>query len=195
MDLQLEFRNNRLHVDSINLNYQPSRLPGSQISDGVGWVGSHEQVGPWSPEGGLQLPGWRPDFAVNQRKLNLRIVELLGVVPLAELEVNCCRLNDLDAGWPHAVTGSHLIVHLLHGTIKGGITVLLVHVVVPSPALVTQPDAIVLDCGRVTLKDLWKIKQVLKQTWKRKETLHLNLQTTSASRDNDEQKQIFYSPR
>ena len=52
------------------------------------------------------------------------------------------------------MTGSHLIVHLLHGTIQGGITVLLVHVVVPSPALVTQPDAIVLDCGRVTLKDL-----------------------------------------
>jgi len=81
-------------------------------------------------------------------------VELLGVVPLAELEVDCCCLNDLDAGGPHTVTGGHLVVHLLHSTIQGGVTVLLVHVVVTCSALVTQPDAVVLDCGRVALKDL-----------------------------------------
>lgn len=52
------------------------------------------------------------------------------------------------------MTGSRLIVHLLHGTIQGGITVLLVQVVVTCPALVTQPDATVLDFFRVTLRSV-----------------------------------------
>jgi len=92
-------------------------------------------------------------------------VELLGVVPLAQLEVDRRCLDDLDAGGPHAVAGGHLVVHLLHGTVQGGVTVLLVHVVVTCPALVTQPDAIVLDSGWVALKDLRNIKRIKKQIW------------------------------
>jgi hypothetical protein len=52
------------------------------------------------------------------------------------------------------VAGSHLCVHLLNCTIEGSVTVLLVHVVVSGPALVTQPDTKVLDSGRVLLKNL-----------------------------------------
>jgi hypothetical protein len=52
------------------------------------------------------------------------------------------------------VARGHFCVHLVHGTIQGGVTVLLVHVVVPGPALVAQPDAEVLDGGGVLLKDL-----------------------------------------
>jgi hypothetical protein len=81
-------------------------------------------------------------------------VELLGVVPLAQLEMDCGGLDDLDARGSHAVARSHLSVHLLHCTIQSGVTVLLVHVVVAGPALVAQPDAIVLDIGWVPLKDL-----------------------------------------
>lgn len=90
-------------------------------------------------------------------------MELLGVVPFAELEVNCGGLDDLNAGEPHTVTRGHLGVHLLHSTIQSSVTVFLVHVVVTCSALVTQPDAIVLDCGWVTLEDLRDIQQNSKQ--------------------------------
>lgn len=49
---------------------------------------------------------------------------------------------------------SHLSVHLLDRAIEGGVAVLVVHVVVSCPALVTQPDTKVLDCGGVLLKNL-----------------------------------------
>lgn len=81
-------------------------------------------------------------------------MELLRVVPLAQLEVHCRSLDDLDAGGTHAVARSHLRVHLLHPAVQGRVAVLLVHVVVPRPALVTEPDAVVLDGGGVLLKDL-----------------------------------------
>jgi hypothetical protein len=85
-------------------------------------------------------------------------VELLSVVTLAEFKVDSSSLDDLNARESDTVAGSHLSVHLLNGTIQGGITVLLVHVVVTSPTLVTQPDAIVLDSRWVLLKNL-QIKQ------------------------------------
>jgi hypothetical protein len=119
---------------------------------------SHEKVGPGSLESGPELPGRRPDLAVHKRELDLGVVELLGVVPLAQLEVDRRCLDDLYAGGPHAVAGGHLVVHLLHCAVQGGVAVLLVHVVVTSPALVAQPDAIVLDGGRVALKDLRNIE-------------------------------------
>jgi len=81
-------------------------------------------------------------------------MKLLSVITLADAEVDSGSLDDLDAGGPDTVAGSHLCVHLLNRTIEGGVTVLLVHVVVSSPALVTQPDTKVLDCGGVLLKNL-----------------------------------------
>ena len=115
---------------------------------------SHEQVRPRCLEGGLQLPGGRPDLAVHERELDIRVVELLSVVPLAELEVDSGGLDDLDARESHTMARSHLGVHLFRGTIQCSVTVLLVHVVVTGSALVTQPDAIVLDRGWVALEDL-----------------------------------------
>ena len=52
------------------------------------------------------------------------------------------------------MTRSHLIIHLLNCSIESKVTVLLVHVVVASPALITHPDTIVLDGGGVLLKNL-----------------------------------------
>lgn len=81
-------------------------------------------------------------------------MELLGALPLAHGSRYGSCLDDLNAGKPYAVSRGHLIVHLFHCTVQGGITELLVHVVIPSSTLISQPYAIVLDCGRVLLKDL-----------------------------------------
>jgi len=114
----------------------------------------HEGVGPGCLICGLQAPGWWADLAVGQWELNFGIVKLLGVLTLAERYWNSCSLNDLDARGTHPMARSHLIVHLLHCSIESQISVLLVHVVVASPALIAHPDTIVLDGGGVLLKNL-----------------------------------------
>lgn len=81
-------------------------------------------------------------------------MELFGAFPLAQLSRNSGSFNDLDAWMSHPVSRSHLVVHLFHSTVESGVTIFLVHVMVPSSALVPQPDAIVLDFGRILLKDL-----------------------------------------
>ena len=79
---------------------------------------------------------------------------LQGVGALAGACGNGGRFDDLDAGEAHAVAGPHLLVQLLDGAVEGGVAVLLVHVVVASPALVADPDAEVLDGGGLLLEDL-----------------------------------------
>ncbi|CAF2095624.1 unnamed protein product [Brassica napus] len=99
--------------------------------------------------GGLELPGWWSHLAEHQWELDLTIVKLFGALPLAKLCRNSGCLDDLDAREPHTVSGRHLGVHLLNGTVQSSVTVLLVHVVVPSSALVPQPDSKVLDRCRI----------------------------------------------
>jgi len=49
-------------------------------------------------EGGLKLPYWWLDIAVNQRKFDLRIIlNCLVLFILQSFKVNCCHLGDLDA--------------------------------------------------------------------------------------------------
>ena len=81
-------------------------------------------------------------------------MELLCALPLAELSWNSGRLDDLDAVMTDPVARSHFSVHLFYTTIQCGITVLLVHVMIPSPTLVAQPNTIVLDFCWVFLKNL-----------------------------------------
>lgn len=81
-------------------------------------------------------------------------MELLGAIPLAQLGWDGGCLDNLDAVMTNPVTRSHLGVHLLNTTIQGGITVLLVHVVIASSTLVPQPDPVVLDGSRVLLENL-----------------------------------------
>lgn len=87
-------------------------------------------------------------------------MELLGIVPLAETEMDSSCFDDLNARGSHTVARGHLSVHLLHCTIESCVTVLLVHVVVAGSALVAQPNAKVLDCGRILLKYLTQQKQL-----------------------------------
>jgi hypothetical protein len=79
-------------------------------------------------------------------------VELLGVVTLGGSRSDSGGFDDVDARVLSAVTRSHLLVHLSHGPVEGGVAVLLVHVVVTSPGLVTHPDAKVLHSGRAGLE-------------------------------------------
>lgn len=81
-------------------------------------------------------------------------MELLSALSLAQLCRDCRGLDNLNAREPHSMARSHLSVHLLHCTIECGVTVLLVHVVVPSSALITQPDTIILDFRGVLLENL-----------------------------------------
>ena len=81
-------------------------------------------------------------------------MELLGALSLAQLCRDCSGLDDLNAREPHSVARSHLGVHLLHSTVESCVTELLVHVVVSSSALVTQPDTVVLNLRGVLLENL-----------------------------------------
>jgi len=81
-------------------------------------------------------------------------MELLGALTLAELGRDGRRLDDLDAREPNPVTRCHLGVHLLNRAIQSGVPILLVHVVIAGSALIPQPDAVVLDLGRILLKYL-----------------------------------------
>ncbi|KAH0849323.1 LOW QUALITY PROTEIN: hypothetical protein HID58_017677 [Brassica napus] len=67
--------------------------------------------------GGLELPGWWSHLTEHQRELDLTIVKLFGALPLAKLGRNSRCLNDLDAREPDTVSGRHLGVHLLNGTV------------------------------------------------------------------------------
>lgn len=89
-------------------------------------------------------------------------MELFGALPFAELSWDGGSLDDLNAGKPDPMAGSHLIVHLLDCTIQCGITVLLIHVVIASPTLIPQPNTIVLNFCWVLLKNLIKTETMLR---------------------------------
>lgn len=119
----------------------------------------HKQVGSRCLVGCLELPAWWPHLPEHQGELNLGVMELFGTLPLAELGRYSGSFDNLNAMRTDPVTRSHLSVHLLNSTIQSGITVLLVHVMITSSALVSQPNAVVLDCRRVLLKNLQKGQQ------------------------------------
>lgn len=117
----------------------------------------HKQVGPRCLVCSLQLPGRWPHFPEHQWELDLGVVELLGAFPLAKFSRDGSSLDDLDTRKPDPVARSHLNVHLLHSSVEGCVTVLLVHVVITCPALIPQPNTIVLDSSWVLLKYLQAI--------------------------------------
>lgn len=109
----------------------------------------------------LKTPRRWPDLSGSQRELDLRVVELFGIHTLAQRHRDGSSLDDLDAGEAHPMTGSHLVIHLLHCSIKCKITVLLVHIVVAGSALISHPDPVVLDGGWILLKDLNRETDIL----------------------------------
>lgn len=114
----------------------------------------HKQVGPWCLECCLQLPSWGPNLLKYQWKLDFGVMELLGAFPLAKLCWDGCCLDDLDAWKPHPVTRGHLIVHILYCTIQSCVSVLLVHIVITSSTLVSQPNPIIIYLSWILLKNL-----------------------------------------
>lgn len=88
-------------------------------------------------------------------------MELLCAFSLAQLGWYCGCPDDLNAWRPYSVTRSHLSVHLLNSTVKSSVSIFLVHIVIPSSALISQPDSIVLNFGRILLKNLqYKLKKL-----------------------------------
>ena len=102
----------------------------------------------------LELPRRGPNLPEHQWELDLGVVELLGALPLAEFCWDSCSLDDLDAWRSHPVTRCHLSVHVFNSTIQSCVSVLLVHVVITSPTLVSQPDSVVVDGSWIFLKNL-----------------------------------------
>jgi hypothetical protein len=118
------------------------------------WESLHKCIGVSSLVCCLQLPARRPDLAAYQRELDLWVMELLSVLTLAQWDRYGGCFDDLNAGETHMVTRYHLIIHLLNCSIQGCVTVLLVHVMIPCPALKPHLDTKVLGCCWVLLKNL-----------------------------------------
>ncbi|KAL2538228.1 Uncharacterized protein Fot_19619 [Forsythia ovata] len=76
---------------------------------------------------------------LNTKELDLSVMELFGALTLAKFSRDSGCLDNLDAMMVNSMTRGHLSVYLFHSTI--------------------QSDTIVLDCGRVLLKDLIKFPQ------------------------------------
>lgn len=120
----------------------------------VTYTESHEQVWPGCLVCCLEPPSWGSNLFEHQWEFDFRIVELLGTLPFAQLSRDGGSLNYLDAWMPHSMTRCHFIVHLLNSTIQSRVTVLLVHIMITSATLISQPNSIVLNLGRILLKDL-----------------------------------------
>lgn len=84
-------------------------------------------------------------------------MKLLGALSLAKFGGYGGCFDDLNAWRPYPVARSHLIVHMFDSSVESCVPVLLVHVVVTSSTLISQPDPIVLDLGRFSLKNLQNI--------------------------------------
>ena len=87
-------------------------------------------------------------------------MKLKGVVALALGVGNDSGSHDLDVACAGAVATSHLRVHLADGTVEGGLTVLLVHVVDTRARVVAKPDSEVLDLVGLLLVDLLNSKKL-----------------------------------
>jgi len=80
-------------------------------------------------------------------------MELLDIGTLGISSLHSGSFNDGDAAMTDTMAGSHFLIELLDGTVKGDIAVLLVGVVDTGTGVVTNPNAKVLNSGRVLLKD------------------------------------------
>ena len=81
-------------------------------------------------------------------------MHLLGALPFAKLSWYGGCLNDLNAWIPNSVARSHLSIHLFNRTIECSVPIFLVHVVISSSALISQPNSIVFYLGGILLKNL-----------------------------------------
>ena len=97
-----------------------------------------------SEEGASELLRLGTVLAVGQSELQILVRVHHVLVSLQLTVLHHSRLDDLDRTVTSTVRSSHLLVALLHGTQKGHITVLLVHVVGSRARVVTQPNTEVL---------------------------------------------------
>ena len=91
---------------------------------------------------------------VRQRELDAVAVELLSGSTASLAGRDFINRNDLDTAETSSVATSEILVQLLNSTNSGGISVLFVHVVGASLAVVSQDNTVVLDGEGVLLKNL-----------------------------------------
>jgi len=89
-----------------------------------------------------------------KRELDLRVVELLGGGTTTILGRHFLHLDDLDRGGSGSVPGAHVAVALSHRPGGRQVAVFAVHVVSTGARVVSEPDAEVLNGGRLLLVDL-----------------------------------------
>lgn len=83
---------------------------------------------------------------------------LIGVVSLDFLILDDSSLDDLNIASHSSVTSSHIIVHLTDSSGESNISVLLVHIVGSTSALVSKPDSKVLNLAGRLVEDFSDIK-------------------------------------
>jgi len=132
------------------MNQAASRWPVGNVAN---WE-LHEQVGLGCLVCCFELPSRGPNLLEHQRELDFRVEELLGALPFAKFSWDGSSLNNLYAWTPDSMTRCHFVVHLFNSTVQSSISVFLVHVVITSPALIPQPNPVVLYLGRIFLKNL-----------------------------------------
>ena len=89
--------------------------------------------------------------AMSERKLDLRVVELLYAGALGVGGGDALHLDDLDAIRLSAMTSAHVAVALRDGAGHRDVAIFAVHVVMAGTRVVTQPNAVVLDAARLAL--------------------------------------------
>lgn len=81
-------------------------------------------------------------------------MELLGVGALGICSLDGGGLDDLNATATDAMSTSHFLVQLCHGTVQSGVTVLFVCIVDPGTGVITDPDAKILDGSGIAFANL-----------------------------------------
>jgi hypothetical protein len=107
----------------------------------------------------------------------------LGVVALGGTDArrDDARVDDVDAAKASTVATGELLVHLLHGSGDGHVTVLLVHVVRPRAGVVANGDAVVLDDVALALTDLRQQPVAVTSASKGRRAPRLTSRTASTS--------------
>jgi hypothetical protein len=102
------------------------------------------------------------------------LVDVLEGVASLDIGIgNNGSLDDLDIASHSSVSSSHIVVHLTDGTSEGGVSVLLVHIVLAASTSVSQPDGEVLYLHRVLVEDLGDIQDFTTGSLSLSEGLHI----------------------
>ena len=91
---------------------------------------------------------------MRQRKLDMRIMELLNSSTFAIRRFDWLNLDYLDSISLSTMTSTHITISLRNCTCHCYITILPVHVVMTSPGIITKPNPIIFNRAQLLLENL-----------------------------------------